>query len=53
MSCEIEPIRTAEYPTPALRPPFSVLDKSKIKTAFGLHIPNWRTSLKKCLESDF
>ncbi|MCC7467499.1 MAG: sugar nucleotide-binding protein, partial [Saprospiraceae bacterium] len=44
------PIRTEEYPTPAQRPPFSVLDKSKIKAAFGLNIPHWRESLKKCLD---
>lgn len=52
LSCQIEPIRTEEYPTPAQRPPFSVLDKSKIKTAFGLDIPHWRESLKKCLDSE-
>lgn len=44
------PIRTAEYPTKATRPPFSVMDKTKIKTALGVAIPHWRTSLKTCLE---
>jgi dTDP-4-dehydrorhamnose reductase len=49
MACKVMPISTSEYPTPAQRPPFSVLDKSKIKSAFGLQIPYWRESLKKCL----
>ena len=43
------PIRTAEYPTKATRPPYSVMDKTKAKTALGIHIPHWRTSLKECL----
>lgn len=49
LPCKVEPIATREYPTPAQRPPFSVLDKSKIKAAFGLEIPHWRVSLKNCL----
>ncbi len=48
--CRVRPIATQDYPTPAQRPPFSVLDKSKIKTAFGLDIPHWRESLRRCLE---
>lgn len=47
--CKVSPITTDAYPTPAKRPPFSVLDKSKVKTAFGLEIPHWRASLRKCL----
>lgn len=43
------PIRTSEYPTKATRPPFSVLDKTKIKTALGVAIPHWRESLRTCL----
>lgn len=46
----IEPIETKDYPTPARRPAYSVLNKSKIKSTFGLKIPYWRTSLKKCVE---
>ncbi|MBI4949834.1 MAG: dTDP-4-dehydrorhamnose reductase [Deltaproteobacteria bacterium] len=46
----IEPILTAEYPTPAKRPAYSVLDKRKIKKAFGVSIPHWRASLVKMLE---
>jgi len=45
----IEPIRSSEYPTPAVRPAYSVLDKKKIKSAFGLVIPHWRGSLKRML----
>jgi dTDP-4-dehydrorhamnose reductase len=44
------PIRTAEYPTKATRPPFSVMDKTKIKTQLGVAIPHWRESLKTCVE---
>jgi dTDP-4-dehydrorhamnose reductase len=49
--CRVRPIATKDYPTPAKRPPFSVLDKSKIKAAFGLDIPHWRQSLQKCLKA--
>jgi dTDP-4-dehydrorhamnose reductase len=45
----LEPIPTSQYPTPARRPTYSVLDKQKIKAAFGLAIPHWRDSLAKCL----
>ncbi len=48
-NCIVNPITTAEYPTAAKRPAFSVLDTSKIKETFNLHIPNWEESLKKCL----
>ncbi len=44
------PIRTAEYPTKATRPAYSVMDKTKAKTQLGVVIPHWRTSLKMCLE---
>jgi dTDP-4-dehydrorhamnose reductase len=43
------PIRTAEYPTKATRPPYSVMDKSKVKQTLGVAIPHWRTSLQTCL----
>lgn len=48
--CRVSPIETKDYPTPAQRPPFSVLNKSKIKATFGLQIPHWRESLGRCLE---
>ena len=43
------PIRTAEYPTKATRPAYSVMDKSKIKQELGLAIPHWRASLARCI----
>ena len=50
ISINLQPIPTSAYPTPAKRPTFSVLDKSKIKTTFPIAIADWKTSLKKCLE---
>ena len=47
--CRVEPIPSTAYPTPAARPSYSVLDKSKFKAAFGLEIPYWRDSLVECL----
>lgn len=47
---KVNPIRTSQYPTPAKRPMYSVLSKNKIKQNFGITIPYWRESLKKCLE---
>jgi dTDP-4-dehydrorhamnose reductase len=43
------PIRTAEYPTKATRPTYSVMDKTKAKTQLGVAIPHWRHSLQVCL----
>ncbi|MBE9662402.1 dTDP-4-dehydrorhamnose reductase [Mucilaginibacter myungsuensis] len=43
------PIRTEEYPTPAARPKFSVMDKAKIKQTFNINIPYWRDSLLSCI----
>jgi dTDP-4-dehydrorhamnose reductase len=47
--CRINPIGTKDYPLPATRPFYSVLDKSKLKEKFELEIPYWRDSLKHCL----
>lgn len=47
----LQPIPSADYPTPAKRPAYSVLDKSKIKKTFGLFVPDWVSSLKKCSEN--
>jgi dTDP-4-dehydrorhamnose reductase len=47
--CEVSPIDTAQFPTPAKRPPFSVLHKGKWKVVTGQSIPHWRESLKDCL----
>ncbi|MEI6695338.1 MAG: dTDP-4-dehydrorhamnose reductase [Bacteroidota bacterium] len=48
--CIIQPIRTEDYPLPAPRPYYSVLDKAKIKKEFNIEIPYWKDSLKKCLK---
>ncbi len=50
MKVELTPITSAEYPLPAQRPSFSVLDKEKIKQIFGLNIPHWKTSLEICMK---
>ena len=49
-NCKVKPIQTKDYPTLAKRPQYSVLNKSKIKTAFKIEIPYWRDSLKDCIE---
>jgi len=49
LNCHLKPIETKEYPTPAKRPHFSVLNKSKIKNNFKIDIPYWRDSLAKCI----
>lgn len=48
---KVNPIPTSAYPTPAKRPLYSVLSKQKIKNTFGLTIPYWRDSLRKCLNN--
>ncbi len=48
--CKLRPIETKDYPTPAKRPHFSVLNKTKIKKDFNIEIPYWRDSLEKCIE---
>lgn len=47
--CTVNPIPSSAYPTPAKRPQYSLLDKTRIRTAFGLEIPHWRKSLETCL----
>lgn len=47
--CAVSPISTEEYPTKAIRPAFSVLNKRKIKDTFNLNIPHWVDSLEKCI----
>jgi dTDP-4-dehydrorhamnose reductase len=49
VTCNVKPIQTKEYPTPAKRPYFSVLNKTKIKNDFGITIPYWRDSLEECI----
>lgn len=50
LPCSVKPLETHEYPTPAKRGHFTVLNKNKIRQTFGLTIPNWQESLKKCIE---
>ena len=50
LDCKVRPLETKHYPTPAKRPYYSVLNKSKIKTDFNIEIPYWRDSLEKCIE---
>ena len=49
-TCHVRPLHTSEYPTPATRPHYSVLDKTKIKNTYGIEIPYWEDSLKDCIE---
>lgn len=49
LPCKVNPITTADYPTPATRPAYSVMDISKILRVPGVNAPNWRTSLIACL----
>lgn len=46
-NCQVVPIETREYPTPAKRPHFSLMNKAKIKEQFSLEIPHWRDGLKR------
>ncbi len=48
-ACHVRPLHTAEYPTPAARPHYSVLDKTKIKQTFGIEVPYWEDSLAECV----
>lgn len=47
--CHVKPLHTAEYPTPANRPHYSVLDKTKIKDTYGIEVPYWEESLQECI----
>jgi len=49
LSCVVRPIETKDYPAPAPRPHFSVLNKARIKAAYSIEIPHWKDSLLKCL----
>ena len=50
LNCKVNPISSAEYPTRARRPYYSVLDKSKIQKTFGLEIDHWKRGLVKCIK---
>ena len=49
IACQVNPIETKEYPTPAARPHYSLLNKAKIKKVFEIDIPYWKDSLDNCL----
>ena len=50
VDCKVVPVLTKDFPTPAQRPHYSVLNKSRVKKDFGIEIPHWRDSLKDCLQ---
>ena len=50
ITCQVNPIETKAYPTPATRPHYSLLNKAKIKTDYSLTIPYWRDSLRQALQ---
>ncbi|WP_294555983.1 dTDP-4-dehydrorhamnose reductase [uncultured Mailhella sp.] len=49
LACAVRPIESSAYPTRAVRPAYSVLNKAKIRQDFGLTIPHWRDGLKRCV----
>lgn len=49
-NCRIEPCHSCEFPSPVTRPPYSVLDKTKIKKTFDIDIPHWRESMEYCIK---
>ena len=50
-TCHVKPLHTEEYPTPAKRPHYSVLDKAKIKETYSIEIPYWEDSLRECIDA--
>ena len=48
-TCHVRPLHTEEYPTPAHRPAYSVLDKTKIKQTYAIDVPYWEESLAECI----
>ena len=50
IQCVVSPIETKDYPTPAKRPYYSLMNKAKIKTQFGVNIPYWKDSLELCIQ---
>jgi len=48
-TCKVSPLHTADYPSKAARPHYSVLDKTKIKKTFDIEIPHWEVSLQECI----
>jgi len=50
IDCQLKPVLSKEFPSEAVRPHYSVLNKARVKNEFGISIPHWRDSLEKCLE---
>lgn len=52
ISCSgsVEPVETSDYPLPAKRPPYSLLNKSRVKEVYGVEVPYWRDSLNRCIK---
>lgn len=50
-ACDIQPCHSDEFPSPVKRPPFSVLDKTKVKETFGIKVPYWTETLHKCMNN--
>ena len=50
INCRINPCHSCEFPSPVTRPPYSVLDKTKIKNTFDIDIPHWRESMEYCIK---
>jgi dTDP-4-dehydrorhamnose reductase len=50
ITCDVKPIETKDYPALTPRPHFSVLNKGKIKSTYGISIPHWEASLEKCIQ---
>ena len=50
-SCDVQPCHSDEFPSPVTRPSYSVLDKTKIKETFGVKVPYWTESIKKCISN--
>lgn len=50
-ACDIQPCHSDEFPSPVKRPAYSVLDKTKVKDTFGISVPYWTDSLKKCMDN--
>ena len=48
-ACDVQPCHSSEFPSPVKRPAFSVLDKTKIKETFGVEVPYWTDSLRRCI----
>ena len=49
--CDVRPCHSDEFPSPVTRPSYSVLDKTKVKETFGMVVPYWTDSLKKCIQN--